>query len=170
MDQSPVDQNPVDQPTGPLHGRPTAARWPLVALLIATALVGGCTREFGGENQRQAQSTSLSDVREKVDLIQHDHCAHGDPGATYKACGGRYLRELQNAVQVAGGQAQKQPGGERVVALSQSITGRIGQFHQAGCDTPASDPATCGGHLSSINSDLKQLDGALAALVPGDHH
>ena len=165
-----VREMDVDQRTAAPSRRPRLVHWPLVALLVAVALVGGCSREFGGNNQRQAQSTSLSDVHEKVDLISHDHCFTGDPAANYTACGGRYLRELQNAAQVASSQASKHPGGDRAVSISQSLIGRIGQFHQSSCDTTASDPAVCAGGLRSINNDLKQLDDAIGALAPGEDH
>ena len=149
-------------PRTALRKRSRAARWPLVLLLITVALAGGgCTREFGGKHQEQAQSTSLADVRTKVDFIRHDRCFRAASPENYPECGGRYLRQLQNTAQTAGDEARKRAGGEGAVGLAQQITGRIQEFHQAGCDTRASDPGTCTGHLNGINAAVNDLQKAL---------
>ena len=155
----------MDQRTASARKRSLAARWPVAGLLVVVALAGGCSREFGGEHHEQAQSTSLTDVRTKVDFIQHDTCFRTPSPANYSECGGRYLRQLQNVAQTAGNEARKRPGGDGAAGVSQRINGRIQEFHQAGCDTPASDPGACLGHLGSINAGVNDLGKALAPLA-----
>jgi hypothetical protein len=155
----------VDQRTAAARKR--TARWPVVGLLVVVALAGGCSREFGGKQQDQAQSTSLADVRTKLDFIQHDTCFREPSPANFSECGGRYLRQLQNVGQTAGNEARKHPGGEGAVGLSQQLNGRIQEFHQSGCDTPTSDAGACVGRLNAIDADVNDLSKALAPLASG---
>ena len=130
--------------------------------MVGILLVSGCSQEFGPQ-ARQQQSTSLTDVREKIDLIKHDSCFTGNPHEKYPSCGGRYLTELNNAVQSARSDAGQTPVGARIRPLVGTITASINDFRGASCNTAAGSPEHCGDVLHTINANTGQLGEELHA-------
>ena len=137
-----------------LRSRP--ARWLSVSAMAALLLISGCSREFGPQ-VRQPQSASLADVREKIDLIKHDSCFTGNPRDKYRSCGGRYLTELNNAVQSARREAEKTPVGDRIRPAVGAVTASINDFRGSSCDTDVGPPEQCGGALHTMNANLDRL-------------
>ncbi len=131
-------------------------RWLSASVLAALLLVTGCSQEFGPQ-ARQQQSSSLTDVRDKIDLIKHDSCFTGKPRDKYPSCGGRYLTELNNAVQTARRDAGQTPVGGQIRPVVGAITASINDFRGASCDTAAGPPEHCANALHTINASLDRL-------------
>ena len=149
----------------PTYFRSSRARCLVVPALVGLLLVTGCSKEFGPQ-PRQQQSASLSDVREKIDLIKHDSCFTGNPREKYRSCGGRYLTELNNAVQAARSGGEHTPAAGRIRPLVATITTSINDFQGSACDT-AGDPGRCAVSLHTINANLDQLGKELEVASPG---
>ena len=124
--------------------------------MVGVLLVSGCSQEFGPQ-VKQPQSASLTDVRDKIDLIKHDSCFTGNPRDKYPSCGGRYLTELHNAVQSARSEAEKTPLGDRIRPAVGAVTASINHFRGSSCDTDAGPPEQCGGALHTMNTNLDRL-------------
>lgn len=136
--------------------RSHSVRWLSASAMVGLLLVSGCSQEFGPQ-ARQQQSTSLTDVREKIDLIKHDSCFTGNPHEKYSSCGGRYLTELNNAVQSARSDAGQTPVGARIRPLVGTVTASINDFRGSSCDTAAGPPEHCANALQTINANLDRL-------------
>ena len=137
-----------------LRSRPV--RWLSGCAMAALLLVSGCSQEFGPQ-ARQPRAASLTDVREKIDLIKHDSCFTGNPRDKYPSCGGRYLTELHNAVQGARKEAEKTPIGDRIRPAVGAVTASINDFRSSSCDTDAGPPEQCGNALRTMNANLDRL-------------
>ena len=130
--------------------------WLAASAMAALLLVSGCSQEFGPQ-ARQPQGASLTDVREKIDLIKHDSCFTGNPRDKYPSCGGRYLTELHNAVQSARSEAEKTPVGDRIRPAVAAVTASINDFRGSSCDTDVGPPEQCGSALHTMNVNLDRL-------------
>jgi hypothetical protein len=132
--------------------------WPVAALLLG-ALVAGCSAQSRDAAQGQQQSTSTSDSRQKIELIEQDLCFTGDPHQVYRGCGTRYLTEINNVALMARDEAAKTQVSGIVGRAVDTIRDKINDFNGRSCATVQADP--CAGDLQSINAALADLAQAL---------
>lgn len=151
-----------------LAGTRQGCRWLLVAPLLGVLLVTGCSREFTNSPSQHgpSMSASLSDVQDKIGLLQHDTCFTGDPHRVFSGCGGRYLTEVRNIALAARDQAAKKPAAAaRVSEVATTLQNGVNSFNGHACDTTTpSDPGRCAADLQTINAGLSQLSGALRSI------
>ena len=140
------------------------ARGLLALALLGSVVVAGCGSQYRDAASRQQQSTSLADVRKKIELIELDRCYTGEPHEVYPKCAGRYLTEVNNAALVARSEAETTGPTKGIGDPVGTIRDKINDFNGHSCATvpPASTGAeSCAADLRSINVSLDQLARAL---------
>lgn len=142
----------------PFYGPARAACAGGLIMLLGAALAG-CS---SGNAPAPQQPTSLSNLREKVSLIEQDACYTANPRTIYRSCGSRYLTEVNNAALVAQGAIATARPGDSGGGQIDIIRNKIDDFNGRSCaSAPPSLTDTCADDLRAINAAFDRLGKAL---------
>lgn len=128
---------------------------------FAIPVLAGCAGQSGaGSSQGQApDDTTVSDLRNKVVVIEHDPCAHGGAGG-YQICADRFIMQIENVAQAAIGQAGSTKHPAAVRDAGKALADASSAFQDPTC-VDSSGVAACAGKLHRVDIALHELGKAL---------
>jgi hypothetical protein len=137
-----------------------------VALLGGTFLaIAGCgTSDSTSTQAGPAQSVSLADLADKLDLIAADDCQTRPPATVYPDCA-RYAAEVASSATTATDLAPRSTNASTIRAAASRVDDALATFGGDGCaptmGAASTSTSTCAADLTALRTGVAALDTAV---------